>query len=77
MIDFHSHILPNIDDGSRSVEETLLLLEMLSQQGIQRVAATPHYFPSRESVSDFLERREKSFSELQQAAENKNLPKIH
>jgi protein-tyrosine phosphatase len=77
MIDFHSHILPNIDDGSRSVEETLLLLEMLSQQGIQHVAATPHYFPSRESVYDFLGRREKSFSELQQAAENKNLPKIH
>jgi predicted PurR-regulated permease PerM len=31
MIDFHSHILPNVDDGSHSVEESIELLKMLSE----------------------------------------------
>ena len=30
MIDFHAHILPGIDDGSKSVEESLQLLRMLA-----------------------------------------------
>ncbi len=77
MIDFHSHILPKMDDGSHSVEETVALLQLLSQQGIKRVAATPHFFPSRESISDFLERREQSYFELQQAIQDAEFPKIH
>ncbi len=78
MIDFHSHILPKVDDGSRSVEESIKLLEMLASQGINLVAATPHFFPSRESISEFLSRREQSFLNLQQALRNKeNVPKIH
>ena len=78
MIDFHSHILPNMDDGSRSVEETVSLLEQLRAQGITKVAATPHFFPSRESVSEFLARRESSCFELQQQiVQNNTMPDIH
>ena len=43
MIDFHSHILPEVDDGSASVEESAALLSMLSEQGVDVVAATPHF----------------------------------
>ena len=40
MIDFHSHILPAMDDGSRNIEESLQMLRMLQEQGVERVIAT-------------------------------------
>ena len=35
MIDFHSHILPNIDDGSRSIEETFNLIKEAEKAGFE------------------------------------------
>ena len=64
MIDWHSHILPEMDDGSRSVKESLELLNMLSGQGVSAVALTPHFFPNDESAEKFLQRREISFRKL-------------
>lgn len=61
MIDFHSHILPGMDDGSRDVDESLQLLRMLSDQGADRVAATPHFYADSEPVPAFLERRQKAY----------------
>ena len=43
MIDFHSHILPNIDDGSKSVEETFELLKEAKQVGFDEIISTSHY----------------------------------
>ena len=43
MTDFHSHILPGLDDGSKNVEESVKILKMMAEQGIERVAATPHF----------------------------------
>lgn len=64
MVDFHSHILPRIDDGSKSVEESLSMLRMLKTQGVDIVVATPHFSASRESVVDFINRREASYNEI-------------
>ena len=64
MIDFHSHILPMLDDGSKSVDESLEMLRMLSEQGVKRVVATPHFYANDESVDDFLKRRAESFERL-------------
>lgn len=65
MIDWHSHILPEMDDGSRDVAESISLLNMLSQQGADIVAATPHFLANNESVDGFLERRKNAFDQLQ------------
>ena len=43
MIDFHSHILPNVDDGSKSVEETFELLKEAKEVGFDSVISTSHY----------------------------------
>lgn len=64
MIDWHSHILPGIDDGSQDLTESLALLQMQSEQGIRTVVATPHFYANHESVEDFLRRREASFRVL-------------
>lgn len=43
MIDIHSHILPNVDDGSKSFEITFNMLEIAKKDGIDIIYATPHY----------------------------------
>ena len=57
IIDFHSHILPGIDDGSRSVEESIALLQKEAEQGISHVVATPHFYPQLDTPERFLKRR--------------------
>lgn len=43
MIDFHTHILPNIDDGSKSIEETFNLIEEAEKVGFEGIILTSHY----------------------------------
>ena len=43
MIDIHTHIIPNIDDGSRSVEETFKLINEAEEAGFTDIILTPHY----------------------------------
>ena len=43
MIDFHSHIIPNVDDGSMSVEETFDLLSEAKVAGFDAIISTSHY----------------------------------
>lgn len=61
MIDWHSHILPCVDDGSRSLEESIALVDALRTQGVDLIVATPHYYANDESVDEFLARRDDSF----------------
>lgn len=57
LIDFHSHILPGIDDGSKSLEMSIQMLRMEAQQGVERVIATPHFYPQYDTPERFLRRR--------------------
>ena len=43
MIDIHSHICYGIDDGSKSIEESIELLKKLSSEGVTDLFLTPHY----------------------------------
>ncbi len=65
MIDFHSHILPGIDDGSRSIEETVSLLHLSCEQGVRQIVATPHYYASEESPESFIKRRNSAYESIQ------------
>ena len=63
--DYHCHVLPGIDDGAKNVEMSLEMLEMLHNQGVERVAATPHFYAHREkTVARFLEKRQKAYEQL-------------
>lgn len=64
MIDWHSHILPKMDDGSRSVEESIAMLHLQKSQGADVVLATPHFYANEETVDEFLERRGRCFNNL-------------
>jgi protein-tyrosine phosphatase len=58
--DFHAHILPAMDDGSRSPEESIKMLKQLRLKGVERVVATPHFYPKQEDPDCFLKRRAES-----------------
>lgn len=73
MIDFHAHILPKMDDGSKSAEESIAMLKMQAEQGIRCVVATPHFYAKHETPQDFLHRREHSYQSLQQEIERQGL----
>ena len=75
MIDWHSHVLPGMDDGSRSVEESLAMLRALGADGVSLVMATPHFYANEESVDSFLERRQACLDALLQAREE-GMPEV-
>ena len=43
MIDFHNHVLPNVDDGPQFIDESLDMLRCASKQGIKKVINTVHF----------------------------------
>ena len=58
MVDFHSHILPGIDDGSPSRDVSLEMLRLEAQQGITHVVATPHFYAREDRLDHFLKKRD-------------------
>ena len=71
-IDIHSHILPNMDDGSRSVSQSLSMLRIACGQGIDLMIATPHNMPGKGCPPADLIRE--SVERLAAASEQENLP---
>lgn len=71
MIDIHTHILPEMDDGAKSCEISLQMLQMEYEQGVTEVALTPHFYHERESVRHFLHRRAECYEKLCEAIENR------
>ena len=64
MIDFHSHVLPKLDDGAKSVEMSVAMLEASKAQGVTTVVCTPHYYGKSHSPERFLEMRKASYHRL-------------
>ena len=65
MIDFHTHILPRIDDGSRDLGMTEAMLREEGRQGVRLVIATPHFYADEMSIDGFLERRAMAMAETE------------
>ncbi len=64
MIDFHCHCLAGMDDGAKSVEESVSMLELLKEQNVSDVVATPHFVPGEMNVDRFLEKRRMAFESI-------------
>ncbi len=67
MVDTHSHILPGIDDGARSVEQSLELCRIAAADGIRTIVTTPHvmeykYPNTRETIEAAMSLLEKALS---------------
>ena len=75
MVDIHSHVLPCIDDGAESVEESIAMLSAAYEQGVRYVVVTPHcHVTSDEAIQSFLEERENAYNILKNALKETSVP---
>lgn len=74
MIDIHTHILPEIDDGAESLDEAYEMALMAVRSGVQALAATPHSNQSVSFMDDELQRQKMAFVELKQILLQENVP---
>ena len=63
LCDIHTHILPGIDDGCKTVRDAVPVLRICAKHGINRLFFTPHYY-SEMPVDGFVLKRQRAFSEL-------------
>lgn len=73
--DLHTHVLPGLDDGSGSPEESLQMLRLSGEQGIRLLAATPHFDPVTGELQRFLDRRARAAEALARGLEP-GMPRI-
>ncbi len=72
MLDLHTHVLPGIDDGPRSLEESLALLRALCTDGVHHVVATPHMYPG--VYDNEAEGIRRTFDQVKAALDEAKLP---
>ena len=75
MIDFHNHILPNVDDGSKSLEMSLNMLKHAAEQGITDVVNTVHFqHPKVETEDISYDRIQREIENLQVELDKRDIP---
>lgn len=72
--DFHSHILPGMDDGSKDREMSRQMLTALKSQGVEHVMFTPHFIGMRESADEFIKRRSEALGRLMRVYDEDKMP---
>ena len=76
-IDIHSHILPGIDDGAKTLEESIELLQQEKNNNVTSVVCTPHFYPEIDTLENHIEKCHDAFTLLKSSIEYKELPKIY
>ena len=74
LCDFHNHLLPGIDDGSKTVAMSLNMLEAYQQLGFKSVIPTPHVY--QELYPNTPETVQKAFQELSRVKHPEQRPHI-
>ena len=72
MVDIHTHVIPNVDDGSPSLEVSLSMIKHEIEIGVDTIIATPHHIIHRYEKT--VEEIKEKFNELIKAVEKENLP---
>ena len=72
MIDIHTHILNNVDDGSKSLETSIKIIKSLSEKGVKDIFLTPHYIIDTQFELDYNEKEEK-FNILKEELKRENI----
>ncbi len=73
MVDLHCHILPGIDDGAKTTDISLEMLRLQKEQGVKKIAFTPHLKLDETTYEDFLKSREGSRKTLFSLPEYKEI----
>ena len=66
MIDMHTHVLPNLDDGAKNEQVTADLLRLEYAQGVRELVFTPHYYGKKRSAERFIEERNEAAEKIKE-----------
>ena len=64
MLDFHSHLIPGVDDGSKDLSMSMGMLDMWKEQGVRHICATPHFYADMNNPAHFIEKRNAAYATL-------------
>ena len=67
-VDLHNHLLPAIDDGSKSVDESMLMMDIYADLGVEKVITTPHIY--KDLYPNTKQSIQTAFTKLQNSSEN-------
>lgn len=73
MIDIHSHILFNIDDGAATLEDSVKLCRDAADNGVKLITATPHFF-DYSHIRSFVSERNHKISVLREILDEEDIP---
>lgn len=76
-IDFHSHILPGMDDGAADTAVSSGQLKKLKKQGVEKVFLTPHFDFRREKPEVFAARRAEALARLEEIYDAETMPRLY
>ena len=76
LLDIHSHILPEVDDGAENIQTSISMLKAMKEQGITDVIATPHFYADETDIDEFNETVTAAAKALKSACGD-DLPNIH
>ena len=74
MIDIHAHILPDLDDGSEDMEESLEMAELAVESGVEIMAVTPHSNQMRRFENFQSEQLQTAFERLRMVLKKEKIP---
>lgn len=77
LIDIHSHILPGVDDGAKTVEDSIALLRQEKENGVSSVVLTPHFYPDIHTLEEYRQHCRDAFEQLKNAIRGMELPEIY
>lgn len=77
VIDFHSHVLPGIDDGSSSLSMSKKIMEETRRQKVKKMVASPHFYPDSMSLDNFLRNREEAAKEILSVWNEETCPTLY
>ena len=71
MIDIHCHILPDVDDGAKCVQEAIEMAMIAQEEGIKKIIVTPHYHPEFKYLKG--KELEKVYEEFKKSLKENNI----
>lgn len=76
-LDIHSHILPSIDDGAKTIEESIKLLMQEKENGVTSVICTPHFYAEAETLESHIDKCNSAMQLVKSSTSFKELPNIY
>ena len=70
-VDLHSHLIPGIDDGSQSIDQSMDMIEQLVNLGVQKIITTPHIHPRYPNTAEQIM---SGLHTIQKAIKDRSIP---